>query len=190
LIVAIQTLEMKWIGVAPLLVHSGRLSDPLAQITKELKKVSSKKLKTDADFEEMSRLEFLGGLYMGEGGPIVPAENVEAVLVEGAKKTRRGVDAKAGLFVTKHADIIYDGPKDAQGLFSDGRFVSRVSAKVKQNRVMRTRPIFREWAICVCVEIEDGLLNKTDVIDFARKSGDIVGLGDWRPKYGRFTVEV
>jgi hypothetical protein len=188
--VAIQKLEMKWIGVAPLISHNGQLSDPLCKIAKEMKKVSSKRLKTDADFEEMSRLEFLGGLYMGSDGPVVPAENIEAALVDGAKKNRRGPDAKAGLFVMNHAPIIYDGPKDAQGLFSDQRFVSRVSAKIQKNRIMRTRPIFKEWAITVCIEFESEILNKSDIVDFATKAGAIVGIGDWRPRHGRFTVEV
>jgi hypothetical protein len=28
------------------------------------------------------------------------------------------------------------------------------------------------------------------VIDSTREAGAIIGLGDWRPKFGRFTVEV
>lgn len=187
----IQKLEMKWIGVAPLIMHAGNLSDPLSKWSKAIKSITAKKNnKTDADHEEMSRLEFLGGLYMGNDGPVVPADNVEACLVNGAMKKSCGPKAKAGIFVQEHSSLIYDGPRDAAELYLDERFRSRVSAKVQKNRVIRTRPIFQNWSIIVKLDFEDTLLNRSQVVDFAKIAGAIVGLGDWRPRHGRFTVEV
>lgn len=185
---AIQMIEMVWKGSAPLILHNGQLSDPLSKWSKESKKISSKRAKTDADHEAMAKIEFLGSLYMYKGTPCLPAENIEAALIDGAKKLRRGVDAKAGLFVMQHAPIQYDGPKDPEELWNNESFRSRVSAKVQKARIMRTRPIFHEWSIVVHCEFEDGLLNKADVLEFANKAGSIVGIGDWRPRYGRFSV--
>jgi len=186
--VSIQRLKMTWTGSAPLILHNGQLSDPLSKWAKELKKVTSKRLKTDADYEAMARIEFLGGLYIFNGCPCIPAENIEATLIEGAKKIRRGMDAKAGLFVLEHSTILYDGPKDPEALWNTDAFRSRVSAKVQKNRVMRTRPIFNVWSIDVHCDFEDSLLNQNDVIEFARNAGSMVGVGDWRPRHGRFTV--
>jgi hypothetical protein len=185
---SIQTIEMQWTGSAPLILHNGQLSDPLSKWSKESKKITSKRVKTDSDHEQMAKIEFLGSLYVYQGVPCIPAENIEAALIDGAKKLRRGVDAKAGLFVMRHAPIVYDGPKEPEALWNDESFRSRVSAKVQKNRVMRTRPIFNEWSIMVHCEFEDGLLNKTDVLEFAFKAGSICGIGDWRPRYGRFSV--
>lgn len=187
---ATKKLEMKWTGVVPLIMHSGQLSDPLSKWAKEMKRVSSKRSKTDADHEQMAKIEFFGSLYMGSDGPVVPAENVEAVLIEGAKKVRRGVDAKAGLYVLEHATLEYEGPKDAEQLWSNESFRSRVAVRVQKARIMRTRPIFREWSLAVHIEYEDTLLNHADVLEFAKKAGSIVGLCDWRPKYGRFSVSL
>lgn len=153
-----------------------------------MKRVSSKRSKTDADHEQMAKIEFFGSLYMGSDGPVVPAENIEAVLIEGAKKVRRGVDAKAGLYVLEHACLDYEGPKEAEQLWNDERFRSRVPVRIQKNRIMRTRPIFKEWSLTVFVEYEDSLLNQADVLEFSKKAGSIVGLCDWRPKYGRFSV--
>jgi hypothetical protein len=185
---AIQQIEMTWKGSAPLILHNGQLSDPLSKWAKESKKISSKRAKTDADHEAMAKIEFLGSLYIYKGAPCIPAENIEAALIDGAKKLRRGVDAKAGLFVMRHAEIIYDGPKNPEELWSTESFRSRVSAKIQKARIMRTRPIFNEWSILVHVEFEDELVNKADVLDFAFKAGSICGIGDWRPRYGRFSV--
>lgn len=185
---SIQQIEMLWKGSAPLILHNGQLSDPLSKWSKESKKITSKRAKTDADHEAMARIEFMGSLYIYNGAPCIPAENIEAALIDGAKKLRRGVDAKAGLFVMKHAPIVYEGPKEPDALWNNESFRSRVSAKVQKNRIMRTRPIFNEWSIVVHCEYEDGLLNRADVLEFANKAGSICGIGDWRPRYGRFSV--
>jgi hypothetical protein len=185
---AIQKIEMKWTGTAPLILHNGQLSDPLSKWSKQMKKLTSSRSKTDADHEQIAKVEFMGSLYMGTDGPVIPAENIEAALVEGAKKVRKGPNAKAGLFVMNHATIEYEGPRSSEELWEDKRFVSRVSAKVQKNRIMRTRPIFNNWSIIVHVEYEDSLLNKADILEFASKAGSIVGVGDWRPRYGRFSL--
>ena len=56
-------------------------------------------------------------------------------------------------------------------------------------RVMRTRPIFRAWSVVAEVEYEDTILNLEQVNRWVQTAGVQVGLCDWRPRYGRFTVE-
>jgi len=34
------------------------------------------------------------------------------------------------------------------------------------------------------------LLNRSEVIDFVKIAGAMKGIGDWRPKYGRFAVQL
>jgi hypothetical protein len=55
---------------------------------------------------------------------------------------------------------------------------------------MRTRPIFRQWAATIIVDFLPDQLNARDVIELAEVGGRIIGIGDWRPKFGRFTTEV
>jgi hypothetical protein len=61
-------------GVSPLLTHSSRLANPLDAVTKEMKRISKKRAKTDADLEYLARLEFLGGLWLQDGEPCIPGE--------------------------------------------------------------------------------------------------------------------
>jgi hypothetical protein len=187
-----KTLSFKITGVAPLIMHSGRLADPLNEWTKMISEISSKRGKTEADFEEMARLEFLGGMYVNGNGPCIPGEVLEGALYGrggAARKYRMGKQAQASVFCMGHYDLEYDGPRDPLELWKDGRFTSRVAAKVQTAKIMRTRPIFEQWASEVSVTFNPDIVNADDIIKWMYTAGAEVGLMDWRPKFGRFDVE-
>lgn len=187
-----KSLKLTIVGSRPLLMHSGRLADPLDEFNKAIRSVSKKRSKTDADHEQMAKLEFLGSLWLGGDPlrPVLPNYAILAVLIEGAKKTKNGPAAKAGLDCCDHAVLKYDGPTEANELWESSKFRHRCGVSVQRSRVMRTRPIFCQWSADVCLEYEDSLLDAEQVVGFARRAGFEVGIGDWRPRYGRFEVEV
>lgn len=171
-------------------MHNGQLADPLNPIAREMKRVSGKRAKTEADYEQLAKLEFIGGLYLSNGVPCIPGEVLEAGFVQAAKKSRRGQQAKAGVISDGFWNLEYDGPRDIEGLWKDERFRLSVGVRVQQNRVIRTRPIFREWSADVSIDFLPDQLSRQEVVETARVMGRLIGLGDWRPKFGRFTVEV
>lgn len=170
-------------------MHNGQLADPQNSVVKAMKQISGKRKKTDADFDELARLEFQGGLYMGKTGPILPAHVLEAAIINGAKKSKEGTLAKPAFFVEDSAILEYEGPKDRDNLWEneDFRIVSKV--KVGQASIMRTRPIFDKWACEFIVNYDDSLVNQEQVERWIDSCGQQVGFGDWRPRYGRFVVE-
>lgn len=172
-----------------LIMHSGRLADPLNAFAKEMRKISSKRMKTDSDFAELARLEYLGGLYLYNGEPCIPGDVFEAALIEAAKKTRRGQQAKAGLVCAESAPLEYEGPRTPADLWSDENFRLSIGVRIQKNRVIRTRPIFRKWSAVVSVDFMPGELNASDVSEMVMAAGSRVGLMDWRPRFGRFTAE-
>lgn len=185
-----KTLTYRITGDAPLIMHNGALANPLSPAAKQLKQVSGKRKKTDADFERMAEIEFKAGLYIDEdSGPVIPGENIEATLYSAAKLSKEGKQAKSACFVPKHAALQYDGPRDADGLWEDERFRNCVGVKVGMSRIMRTRPIFKEWSAVIEVEYEDSLVNEEQVDRWVHAAGTQVGLCDWRPRCGRFTAE-
>lgn len=184
-----QTLKFKITGVAPLLLHNGRLADPLDPITQAIKKISGKRNKTDADHLEMSRLEWLGSLYRENGNIVLPGYVVEAGLINGAKKIKRGESAKAGMFCEKDFPIQYDGPKDVDELWKDENFRLKAGVRVQRARCMRTRPKFDPWSAEIEVTFDDQILNAGEIEEFVRICGNQLGLCDWRPRYGRFVAE-
>lgn len=183
-----QTLRFRLTGVSPLVMHNGQLANPLNPIAKAMKRISGKRNKTDADFEELARLEFLGGLYVHDGAPCLPGELVEGAFTEAAKKAKRGQQAKAGLLSVGNFPLIYGGPSKPDDLWADDRYRLAVGVRVQRNRIIRTRPIFRDWACEISIDFMPGQLNRSEVEEMARTAGAVVGIGDWRPKFGRFTA--
>lgn len=183
-----QSLQFRITGVSPLLMHSGQLADPLNYYSQKLRDVTKKRAKTDADHEEMGRIEFYGGLYLSGGEPCIPGEMLEAALVRGAMKEKRGPQAKAAILVDSNPSLQYEGPRKPDELWADERFRLRVAAKVGQAKVMRTRPKFDAWAADIEVKFLPGLLNAKEVRSFLETAGEQIGIGDWRPRFGRFVV--
>jgi len=184
-----KSLKFKITGVSPLICHNGQTADPLNKFAKEMKKISGKRDKTDADYEELARIEWMAGLYVKDGVPVIPGTVIEAALAVGARKTKKGKQVQAGLYCPDDYPIIYTGPAGIDELYaSDGTFKLTVGVRVQRNRVMRTRPIFREWACEFEVLYDPGQLNEAEIRDIVKQTGEVVGLCDWRPKFGRYAL--
>ncbi len=184
-----KTIDFHIRGVAPLLMHNGQLANPMNKLTKAMKAITSKKKKTDDDYIELAHLEFFGGLYVDEQGrPVLPGEVIEGTLVSGAKKTKKGKDAKSAIIVDGNFPLIYDGPKTPEALWEDDRFRYVAGVVVNQKRVMRTRPMFKNWECKFTVHYLEEVFDAQEVIDFVDTAGRMAGLGDCRPRFGRFEV--
>lgn len=183
-----QEAKYKLTSVCQLLMHNGQTADPTNKWSKLIKQISSKRAKTDSDYEEMARLEFMAGLYMSPDGPVLPNFMIDAILVAGAKKSKEGQTAKSAVFCTAHAPLIYDGPRTADELWKDERFRFSAIVRVQQARVSRTRPKFDKWESVVTVKYEPSVINRARIDDWLTVAGSMVGVGDWRPQNGRFDV--
>lgn len=179
-------------GTEALLMHNSRLSNPLDPAKKALNRVTSKQRKTDDDYAEAARLEFLGGLYLDpDVGPYLPGDNVWRALYDGAKKRKMGPRVKEGVFIRSQVNpLSYKGPRDVEGLVADESFRFIASAKVSGVRVMRCRPIFRDWTVEAEGILDPEVLDFADLQAVAEIAGQLIGIGDWRPRYGRFVAEV
>jgi hypothetical protein len=179
-------------GTSPMLMHNARLADPLDVVVKEIKTVSSKTRKTDADHDSIAYWEFVGGMYYAENvGPFLPAANLRKAFIEGARKSKSGKLVEQGLFIdTLINPLAYEGPRDLDGLWKDKTFVSRLCVKVQQARLMRTRPMFPNWAFDAICTYDPELLNFAQIKEFAQIAGNYIGVGDYRPLYGRFLADL
>jgi hypothetical protein len=182
-------------GTEALLMHNVRLANPLDPMAKELKLLTGKRTKTDEDHEAIARAEFLAGLYYDDiAGPYIPADNLWRALWDAAKKSKSGVMVKEGLFISTTVNPLgYDGPRGAEDLWEDkdGRFRHYASAKVGMQRVNRTRPMFPVgWTVEADGMLDTGILDLEKLRGIAVTAGSLIGLGDWRPRFGRFTAEV
>jgi hypothetical protein len=186
---AMQTLTFKLSSVSPLLMHNGRLADPMNEYSRRMKEVSGKRSKTDADFIEMARIEWYGGMYLMDGGkPCITGEVLEAAIINAARKTRKGKQAMGGIICPDNYPLTFDGPQDLDERWADDNCRLTCGVRIQKARIMRTRPIFREWSLVFSLIYDDLQLNEKDVIGIVKVAGEN-GLCDWRPKFGRFNAE-
>ena len=176
---------------AGLLMHADTLVDVTHPIAKALREISKKsaKSKTDADHEEMKRLDFIGSLYHDdEIGPFIPAVNVEAMLRDAAKGQRLGKEFTRSVMVNEDKlRLEYKGPRDKKGLWEKGFHYTK-TVKVSTSRVLRTRAWFEHWSLSFTVTFDEDHVNP-DMMDWAvGTAGSRIGLSDWRPRFGRFEV--
>lgn len=184
-----ETLRYNLISSCPMIMHNGQTADPLNKFAKALKKVSSKRVKTDADYEEMARIEFIAGLYISADGPVLPTHVIDATVVNAAKKSKEGTLAKSSVFCFTHSVLQYDGPRSADELWQDERFRKVSIVRVGQARVARTRPVFDAWQCVVELQVENTLVNPSRVDEWMFVAGTQVGFCDWRPQFGRFQAQ-
>ena len=188
-------IRVKIQGTRPILFHSGALVDPQNEFAKRLKDVSGKRAKTDADHKEMAKLEFLGSFdgYVDEGGNIlIPEANILAAIVKGAAKFKKSPAAKEGVLglVDGDAKFVFPrkGDKSPESLWESGEFVDRRRVVVQRSSIMRTRPKFKEWSCEFTLEVDETLCNLGEVRQWLDATGSRVGLGDYRPMFGRFEL--
>jgi hypothetical protein len=177
-------------GVAPLIMHNGQTCDPLNKFAKAMKEITGKRKKTEEDHAELSRIEWMAGLYVDDKAQlIIPSDVLDSALVEGAKKSKLGKQFKSAVFVPYDAKLDIGVSKyTLEQLWNNENFRDVRGVRVGTSRVMRTRPLFRDWSTSFCVQFDDEQVNLGDVKRAIRDCGKQVGLCDYRPKYGRFDV--
>lgn len=186
-----QTIKVKLTGKSPLLMHADRLANPLDPVTKEMKEITNKRKKTDEDILELSFVEFRGGLYHDDDiGPHIPQHWILAMLRDSAKLTKQGRDVVRSIFVDEmRLPLVYDGPRDIDGMWKAG-FYDRRMVGNQRARILRTRPRFNEWQVRFTLIFDESVFNLSHINTILKSGGAVVGLGDYRPRFGRFDEDV
>lgn len=187
----LEKLEVTLVGAAPLLMKNGLLADPGWEGTKELKALTGKRKKTDDDLLAIREAEWRRSLYLDMDGRVaIPSDNILALVVEGARKSKLGKQAQSGVYEAQaFYPLQYEGPKDIGKLYQQSRFVDVRSVVVQRARVMRTRPKFDQWSLPIQLLVETSVIETRDVLAALSAAGHVVGLGDFRPRFGRFEVQ-
>lgn len=187
---SMELLTINVTGTSPLMMHSDKLANPLNPATKAHKELTGKRKKTDEDHVAIAKSEFLAGAYWDERtGFFIPGQNFDATFWAGAKLQKLGVHWKRGaLVLTDKVELLFDGPRTPQLLWEDSRFVDCRGVKVGTAKLMRYRPIFLEWAATLQVAVNTDVLNLEEAKKAIADSGKLIGVCEYRPRFGRFEV--
>lgn len=179
-------------GTSALICQSDRIMQSTYWGYREYKELCAKRKKTDTDIERLARIEWEAALYISDGGPAIPPENVFASFRDGGRLSRMGADVERALLLpAEWSPLEYDGPRTPEEMWEDGLFRFDKSVVVQRARTMRCRPIFREWSVRMMGGLLDEMMNLSALQAVARDAGRYCGLGTYRRGgYGRFTVRV
>jgi len=198
---------LKITGQGTMLVHNERLANPIDPIVKDMSIIASKNNKTDEDRNEIARHEFFGGLYTFGNDPVstpdipsdweiynktgIPLWNVFISLKNGAKLNRLGTTLERAVlpFGSEVIEITHDGPNTPIEMWQQGFYDQRF-VKVSNTKVTRTRPKYVNWSTTASFLVDTELLNMNDFKTIAVNAGRTSGLGTYRPRFGRFEVEI
>jgi hypothetical protein len=185
-------------GTTALLMHNVQLANPMNPYARKLQELNKAKNVRGADKDsirdDMARVEWRGGLYWdGALGPYLPAPNIHMSILEAARMTKDGKGIEQG--VVAHSTMFaieYDGPRDIEGMWSDGRFVDIRMVGVGQNKVPRSRPIFPAgWQAKIGFKLNPEVVDPAQFRSFVERAGVFKGVCDGREgvmALGRFRV--
>lgn len=179
-------------GTSPLLMQNETLANPLHELTKAHKTVMVKRKKEEKDHLWLLESEWNASMYYDpEIGPFIPSQNIEGCIAEAGKIHRLGKAVKQAVQVVNDvAKLEYDGPRDKDALWGSGKFSDVRGVNVGGKKVMRCRPLFTAWSAQFDISFMDDVIERKDLVEIIEEAGRRVGIGTYRPRFGRFTVEV
>lgn len=183
------TIDVKVVGDAPLMQHQFPMPE-----YKDMGKGGTKHTGAK-DYTE----EWREYLYLTSDNQIYqPASHFEGAMVKSAVNFKitgkRGKTYKdlfrAAVFV--HPEEILHGIKGPATLDTDGDaplYLDLRPVVVQRSRVVRIRPTFSPgWKLEFEIEVLDDQIAPQLVQDILTHAGKTVGIGDFRPKFGRFSI--
>jgi len=194
----VKKISFKLNGLTPAMMNDGKGANPILPDVMEMSQIQKKKNKTPEDYRRIAWLQFKIGMYFHPTvGPYIPADNIIGMIQAAAGVFKLREACKRGLFCL-HAQnpMLYEGPRtldemwgDGDSKFVDTRIVTLGAGKNKR-KVLRTRPIFPEWAVETEVIINLQHLTVRNLEDILAYAGTSIGILDYRPTYGQFQHEI
>jgi hypothetical protein len=191
----IKEIKVRFVGVVPMLQHNSQLANPMSPAAKALKAASSKGgrgKKTDENYEEIAKAEFFGGLYIDEeSNYFIPEAQIESMICA-ASFAEVGISKAKSMGAINVLDpfflVKYDGPAEPEKRYGNFNCMDQRLVAVGTAKVVRTRPMFRNWVAEGSVYYDTPYTDES--IRLVLEACGSKGLGDYRPKFGRFNVEL
>jgi hypothetical protein len=187
-------LTLKLTGTKPMLQHNGRLANPLDPHTRAIASISKKRGKTDDDLQHLALLEARGGFWETADNLVgIPRSATWRAIEEAARAFKLGKDIKRSLHFEDVTDPMLINGKTItcdDYLKLPNSFDYR-PVVIAQRKTMRARPIIQAgWEITQEFELLTDVMRVENLAPVFERAGRLVGLGDWRPTYGTFSIEV
>ena len=192
-----QNIHVKFNGITPLLQNNSQVVDPFNRYAKAKKPLTAKRSKTDDDIQKIRDLEVESKLYFNdELGVYVPGSWLSASIAANAYSVAKVSKAKtrgAIFIVEDKAKLYYDGiemVEKIKDIVHNDHFIKTMILPQKGVRLAKAAPIFHRWSFSFNIEYDDSVLDEAQLVSILEYSAKYNGFGDFRPTYGRATLEV
>jgi len=198
-------IKIEWTGIRPLLMHSAAMVDPENEYVLEKTRLNKEVKKAKGNLEEQNKLRresdrasWLGSVYWdSEAGFYMPGQNIFRCIIEAARKEKLGKQAEMAIIPIEDVNPIktIDYPKgEPEKAYAMPEFSLRGPVRVPPKtgaRVIAVRPIIPTgWKVTFTIEWDESLLSKDELVKANTTAGALIGIGTWRPRFGRFTIRV
>jgi hypothetical protein len=210
-----ETLRALLTGLPPgHIMDNGDRADPRDPIAMERVRLTGTRAKdrTSQQIDTLEDLDYIGGINSTEPGTVTIEDDqiqiegfgnlclttaaVESMLLNAATMFRLGTKAKTAFLLEGPYCLLLDGkPAKVTDIFED-RLKYRIRRRVhtgtgtKRNWIVINRPLFREWSAVIDINYFPKSLDRHQVERILEGAGIYQGIGSYRPKYGRFDVEI
>jgi hypothetical protein len=193
---AIQQLTIKYTGIDQLLQNNPQTVDPFNKFSKEKKLITDKKKKTDDDLIALRKIDIRSKIFFDDKiGIYIPASWVLASIqgVSWAKAKIKKDNIRASVFATEQKiKLTYQGMdkvKTALDIVGNEQFHHIAILPQGQVRVTKATPIFSDWGFTATLDFDNTIINAQELKGLIEYGAAFGGFGDFRPTFGRATVE-
>lgn len=200
-----KTLKVKWTGLRPLVMANPQavnVVNPYAKAGREINnalKAAKKKDNIEIMEEkaaEARKNDFESSAYFDEAGFYLPDTVVLACIKEAAKAAKKGKDIDRSVLMSEsqvriHAKVNH---KTLEAAFEDDSFRLEGPCKIPPKTgvlVWKCRAMIPTgWSFSFTLEYDDNQITSGALQSICETAGNMIGVGGWRPKFGRFISEV
>ena len=183
-------IKIKIEGTTPLMMNNPQTVNPKNKFAKEIKKLTSKRQKTDDDQDELFRLKFLASLYYRNGIYYLPSMQLWRSMVNAAKENKLGAKFERSVQVV--ADLVIDfadSDKTPEQLWQLEAYTDIRDAGIMKKRIPCCRAKIDEWSTEAEIWYDETQINKSEVLHSLEVAGIRHGVGTFRLLYGRFKIK-
>ena len=160
-------------GVAPLLMNRFVIKKDEQETAK----------RRDEQFDPKEDAE--KALYRNSKGCFAPSTWIEACLRDTAKEFKG--KGRGSLKATVLASVFVE-PDEIPLNKKTYDEIDQRPAVIQRQRIVKSRPKFNSWELEFAVNFDEKRIRKETLKQILEEAGQTKGIGDYRPKFGRFEV--
>jgi hypothetical protein len=169
-----EEVKVKIVGIAPLLMNKFKMEKP--EETKAKRRDEQYSPETDAE----------NALYRdNEVGIYAPSTWLEACLRETAKEFKGKGKSSMKAVILSSVFVEPDKLPLNKQTYDE---IDLRPVVIQRNRVVKGRPRFNSWELEFTLKFDGNRVKKETLRQILEEAGAIKGIGDYRPKFGRFKV--